>query len=217
MLRYTNRMGDTYYVHARRDASGRTRYTARRDAEGAIESLPEGYEISESVNGQVSVRKQRPRKITADEERAVQHALTERGLDRYRVEVKGSAIIIHEPNHDDASLDALAERYTNYTFDLPGGIGSQVEGMLRQELGDEVFERIIAEGKERARSLLASTNRYEAVLKLKLTERQRRRFGISRMCFRGEGGWLGLDEGELAELLPRYVPHLGRESFFQLI
>lgn len=217
MISHTNRMGDTYYVHGRRDAKGRWRYTASRDAEGALDKLPEGHEFKENVNGQVSVRKRRPRQITDDEEGAVRRVLDRQGLQRYRVEVDGKQVVIHKPSVSDASLDALGEQVSYRMFDLPGGIGPQVEAMARRELGDEVFERLMAERVERTRDEVAAACRYQAVLKLILTDGKRRRFEVHRMCFRGTGGWLGLDEGELDELLPRYVPHLGQESFFELI
>ena len=43
-------------------------------------------------------------------------------------------------------------------------------------------------------------------------------FVVERMCFRGRiDGWHGLDGGPLEKLVERYVPHIGKDSFFELM
>jgi hypothetical protein len=38
-----------------------------------------------------------------------------------------------------------------------------------------------------------------------------------RMTYRGHGGWHILSAGPLASLVRRYVGHIGKESFFELM
>jgi len=40
---------------------------------------------------------------------------------------------------------------------------------------------------------------------------------VSRMTYRWHGGWHILSAGPLAALAKRYVGHLGKDSFFELL
>jgi hypothetical protein len=58
---YTNRKGNTYYLCQGRTKTGKSRYYfARQPKDGSPEHIPEDYRISESVNGIVSLVKDRP-------------------------------------------------------------------------------------------------------------------------------------------------------------
>ena len=102
-LSYTNRKGLTYFLHARKTKAGKERYVfARAVGEGPVDEIPDGYAVQENVNGQVSLAKARLRFIVAAEEEAVRSRLEELSLGVYRTEVKGDAIVVHEPQR---SLD----------------------------------------------------------------------------------------------------------------
>lgn len=59
-LAYTNGKGVTYYLHEGRTQSGKPRYFfARSVRDGSLAELPTGFEVAESVNGVVSVRRRR--------------------------------------------------------------------------------------------------------------------------------------------------------------
>jgi hypothetical protein len=77
---------------------------ARTVGEGAVNEIPDGYDVQENVNGQVSLAKARPRSIFGAEEKAVRSRLEELSLGVYRAEVKGDAVVVHEPQR---SLDLL--------------------------------------------------------------------------------------------------------------
>jgi len=97
-LEYTNRRGTTYYLHQTTTKTGRTRYIMKKTkGDGGPDALPDGYEIVETINGQVSIRKAKPREIYEFEEAVVRQALEQQGLKWWEVEVKGPALIIHEP------------------------------------------------------------------------------------------------------------------------
>lgn len=65
---YTNRKGRTYYLHQDNTKTGKIRYTFKAHKEGQlIESIPAGFAIRESVNGVVSLIKDRPILITQSE------------------------------------------------------------------------------------------------------------------------------------------------------
>jgi hypothetical protein len=96
---YTNRKG-VPYLHALPGRAGTTQYTLKRPKEGALAELPAGYEVVENVNGQASIRRVRPRQITAEEEAEVRSKLAQHRLERYRLEVKDAQITIFEPDRD---------------------------------------------------------------------------------------------------------------------
>lgn len=98
---YTNRKGATYYLRATVTKKGTVRYAMSRSEEGAIDELPEGYEVTESPNGMVSVRLAKPRLILPAEEALVKSALNGFGLKYYRLEVKDKDITVFEPEGGD--------------------------------------------------------------------------------------------------------------------
>ena len=60
---------------------------------------------------------------------------------------------------------------------------------------------------------------YEAMMRFVLVDPDERRFKAERMCFRGgQERWWGITSpGPLDELVAQFAPHLGQESFFDLI
>jgi hypothetical protein len=57
-MTYTNRMGDTYYLHKGTTKTGKARYfVAKTIREGLLSAMPDGFEFAESINGVVSVSK----------------------------------------------------------------------------------------------------------------------------------------------------------------
>ncbi|MFT4625167.1 MAG: hypothetical protein ACI8PZ_003833 [Myxococcota bacterium] len=90
---HTNSRGVTYYLHARK-RKGKPVYVFAREVEpGAVDALPAGYEVRESVNGQVSAGRAKSRTITAAEEEVLRKATP----GHCRVEVKGRELVVHEP------------------------------------------------------------------------------------------------------------------------
>lgn len=56
------------------------------------------------------------------------------------------------------------------------------------------------------------------VMRFVLEDEEERTFGVDRMCYLGSiDGWYGLDGGSLKVLANRYVRHIGKESFFELM
>ena len=91
---YTNRKGYTYYLCRGVTKTGKPRYYFARELKGEpVEEIPEGYEISESVNGIVSLVKARPAQIRPEEIEAVRAAVERHPKPHnYRVNVKPDRI-----------------------------------------------------------------------------------------------------------------------------
>lgn len=72
----------------------------------------------------------------------------------------------------------------------------------------------------RALTALSNTERYldyDATLRFVLVDKTKRTFRAERMCYRSfVDGWMTLAEGSLKALAETYLPHLRRESFYEL-
>jgi hypothetical protein len=63
---------------------------------------------------------------------------------------------------------------------------------------------------------------YMKVMRFTLVDRTDRRFRVQRWCFRGSVDrwtdlWASGGDGNLPDLVKKYCPHIGRESFFELV
>ncbi len=175
---HSNRKGVTYYLH-QRERNGKTRYVFTRQlGEGALEAIPEGYEVRESVNGQVSLARATERLVRAAEEDAVRGFLP----DGCQLEIKGREVIVFEPAN---------------------GAGIPAPNPWLQ--------RAMA-------AHLAKSARYEPVMKFELLDDDKRTFEVSRWRYSGEGGWTyPLATGPLAKLARKFLPHIGKQSFYNLM
>jgi hypothetical protein len=197
-INYTNRKGQTYTLYRGQTRTGRPRYYFGRGDQGQgelVTDLPEGYTISESVNGVVSLVKDkgRPSPILPEEvaavEAEVQHHPDAR---RYRVVVKGKRIEVYERSGPD---------YEDVVRDL------RIPGLFRPGLSEEL------------RELEKRHAHYEPVLRFNLIDAVEREFGVERMCYRSSvDGWLELmlTRGPVAELARELIPTLGTDRFFEL-
>lgn len=184
---YTNRKGVTYYLRAHETKTGKTRYTfAKTPGANAADQLPDGYEVRENVNGQVSVAKARPRVITEAEEAGLR-AIVEELNPECRVEVKGRTLTVFE------STTSLGE------------IGALLQ--------------IMAPGMDVSAALarIGGKAHYEPALRFELVDEDDRLFEASRMMHIGDADWWSLAQGPLFEAARELVPHIGQESFFELL
>ncbi|MBF8278349.1 MAG: hypothetical protein HW390_3422 [Candidatus Brocadiaceae bacterium] len=95
---YTNRKGRTYYLCQGVTKAGKPRYYFATAVKGnGVEGIPEGYVISESVNGVVSLAKDIPSLILEREINVVKKAVQKHPQAKnYRVSVKSDRIEIYE-------------------------------------------------------------------------------------------------------------------------
>ena len=194
---YTNRKGVTYTLYQGQTKTGKPRYYFGRAGQGQDEpvtELPPGFRVSESVNGVVSLVKERPSLIQPEEEAAVEaavHKHPEAG--RYRVAVKHDRIEVYEKVGPD--YNALVNEL-------------HIPGLPRLGLA------------ERLQALEERHAQYTPVLRFILRDATRRRFGVERMCYLGSiDGWLELREmgpGPVATLARALIPTLGTDQFYEL-
>jgi hypothetical protein len=111
-VEHTSRTGKTYYLHKKQTRTGRTTWFFSQKSDGELaDAIPDGYEVYESVNGQVFLRKKVAQEILPAELALVETALgRHREAWQHRVEVKKNAITIYEagePEH----LDQLSREF----------------------------------------------------------------------------------------------------------
>src|SRR5713226_1941464 len=104
---YTNRKGLTYTLYRGQTKTGKPRYYFGRTGQSQgepVTELPLGFTISESVNGIVSLVKDRPLLIRPEEVVVVEEAVMQHpDARRYRIAIKHDRIDIYEqvgPDYD---------------------------------------------------------------------------------------------------------------------
>jgi hypothetical protein len=189
---YTNRLGDEYHLQVSESRTGKPVYSfTRKTPKSAVETVPDGFEIYESPErAQVFLRRIKPTRIRPHERGAVDIAishLTE--LRHFIVDVDDDSLVVYTPGTDDDSATKLLE-----------DIGLPI-----------VLSKL---------DFLVTKSNYSKMMKFALVDPEKRIFSAARWCFRGEvERWISLSGGRdtLSKLLARYIPHLDKQSFFDLM
>jgi hypothetical protein len=190
---YTNRKGTTYTLCQGVTKTGKPRYTFVRDPKGrhVVEKIPNGYQISESVNGIVSLVKERPQKLLPGEIAAVEEAVRRHPKARnYRVNVKHDRIEVYE------------------------SVGPDVDGLLSDLKGFGLLPR----AKEpNLRAVLERSAQFTPVLRFILEDEETRVCRAERWCYLGSiDDWIFITTGPVEQLARRMIPTLGTDEFFEL-
>jgi hypothetical protein len=191
---YTNRKGHTYYLCQGLTKTGKLRYYfAREPKEGSPDQIPEGYQISESVNGVVSLVKTASQLILPQEIASVEAVLARHPKGRdYRVAVQKNQIVVYERLGPDVeTLSAIFGKISPFQSDL-------VKMRLQEQL-DKMA-------------------RFSPVLRFILIDQEERKFTAERWSYIGDiDDWIDVGEsGKLEKLARRLIPKLGTDDFFEL-
>ena len=192
---YTNRKGLTYTLYRGQTKTGKPRYYFGRPGQGQgepVTELPPGFTISESVNGVVSLVKDRPSLIQPEEVAAIEAAVQQHPeARRYRVAVKHDRIEIYEQVGPD--YDALFSEL-------------QAAGLSSPSLAEQL------------QAVEEHYARHTPVLRFILLAPAQRQFGAERMCYLGSiDDWLELGQtGPVAKLARALIPTLGTDQFYEL-
>jgi hypothetical protein len=188
-ITYTNAKGKTYYLHQETTKTGKPKYHSSMQNAGYLaDTIPEGFEIYENPNAQVFLRRIPPQIITDAERQVVEDGMRKyAGVQDYKIDVKGKAIVIYTADQD---IDALE----NFFQDV---------GSMRD--------------KAQIRSAIRREITYSPILQFVLSDDKQRAFVAQRYCFRGSvDDWIDIEHGPLATLVRTYVSHLGKASYFDL-
>lgn len=212
----TNRKGVTYILCKRTTAAGKLRYVFARAPHtpqgsqeppadrglprDAVDTIPDGFTIRESVNGVVSLVRDVPPAFSAEEVAVLDAALRRHPKAvRYRVDVRGEHLVVYER------------------------LGPAADELASLLSGAGLAGASLTHVRTRLEAQLARSARYEPVLRFHLVDADTRRFGVERRYYGGATGMPGSDSwlllgqaGSLSELARRVVPQLGTDAFFEL-
>jgi hypothetical protein len=203
---YKNRYGRVFYVHAVRRPDGRLRYVMQTRAAGGTR-LPAGFEIRENVHGRVTVRRVRPRRFNPLEEQLLLKALEQFRPFAYELDIDGRAATVYASAEDRRCfLESLDAEFAE-------GFAEALTKALAKRFSPELIEMFRARRKQQNEK----RPRYYPLLRFVIVDRRERRFAVERVCFTGESSWIRLEILRLPAAVMKYLPHLGRDSFFDLI
>ena len=192
-ITYTNRKSKTYYLCQGTTKTGKPRYYfAREPKDELLDEIPEGWEISESVNGIVSLVKKRPAQILPEEIAAVEAAVKRHPKSRnYRVNVKHDRIEIYESTGPDADELLSHLREASMLF-------------LGREQG--------------LREVLEQGAQFTPVMRFILADEAERTFDAERWCYLGSiDDWIFITTGPVSQLARQMIPTLGTDAFYELL
>jgi len=182
--------------------------------------LPKDAEILERLDGTV-VAARRPAHCVRELETAlIRQKLAALPTFAHACEAWGATITVYANARDRAlfteSLDA----------EFADGFAAALEEFFAKRYGRELAEWIRARRTGRTDATIdvdaprakpgtaRPGERYFPLLRFRLTGRRERKFRVERVCFAGDHRWKALETLPLHEAADKYLPHLGRASFF---
>jgi hypothetical protein len=186
----TSRTGQTYYLRTGPKRGGGAQYYFSTKSEGSLaEAVPEGFEIYESVQGQVYLCRKQPKLIHDEEKASIERLLNKlQPVKLYKIEARGKSITIFDGSSGVARLANLAP------FHFP------------------------AKDPSAKRALQERFATYQPVMRFTLTGSKLRLFDPERFCFRGSvEDWISIGPPDpLEKLASKFLKHLGQDSFYDL-
>jgi hypothetical protein len=194
-LEYVNRQGDRYFLFQGKTKTGKPKYyVSRKTSTGEpVEEMPEGFEFYEQPEqGLVVLRKIRPTRILPEEREKLTAWTREfAGTEYFLVEIQDDSLVVYSPGSDpDRTLDIFGDKLGIF----PG---------RRAETRDWLMKKAV----------------YSAMFRFKLINEKKRLFAVDRWCFKGSiDNWFPLESAQSLEKQARqFLPHLGKESFYELM
>ena len=193
-LEYLNRCGDRYYVLQGTTKTGKPKYYCARKAQGvSVDELPAEFEIHESpMSGLVSIRKVKPSRILPQEREFLdQMARKLAGIEHFIIDAQGDSLVVflcdENPNESVSTLEMLV-----------GPLGRHA--------------------KPQTNWIMRKAN-YSPMFRFTLCDEGERLFSIDRWCYLGSiDKWIFLGGAQPLDVLAKkYLPQLGKESFYELM
>lgn len=225
---YINRKGHTYHIHEGVTKTGKPKYFVSRDGRNALAKVPPGFEVTEDVNAIVFIQRIAPKIIPdADVDVVRKKVASCKHLVHYQVQTKRDQIIIYAPigldavdDLDKSGMFSVIDFLKPYAEKL-GGIDVILERTAKQagftkETLLKIDAEAAAEKKRKTRETYLQNIQFDAVLRFTF-DRLTNSYLCERRYYSGDGGWITLKAGKLAVLATKYIRHIGKESFYELI
>ncbi len=196
-MEYVNRRGDCYFVMQGKTKTGKPKFWCTKRAGGAgvaVERLPNGLEIHERPeDGLVSVRKIRPSRVQRFEQEFLARRAGELAHAATIVEIEKDALVVYATDGSAADRVGLLDA-------LVGGMSAA----NRQDHLDWIIRHAT----------------YSPMLRFSLRDENERLYEVERWCYLGSiDRWVSLHAPRmpLDSAASAYLPHVGEESFFELM
>src|SRR5215831_6706410 len=173
-ITHINVKGKTCYLHQGTTKTGKPKYHFSMQSAGTLaESIPAGFEIYETPNAQVFLRRIPPKIITDEERQIVEDGMrTYASVQDYKIDVRGNAIEIHMAHQDS---ETFREMFTGYRPDFDQ---TQIAAHVAQAV------------------------HYFPMMQFLLQDDKRRTFTAQRYCFIGSiDDWIDIGHGQLTTLV----------------
>ena len=190
-ITYTNRKGFTYYLCQGVTKTGKPRYYFAREIKGEpVEQIPDGYTITESVNGVVSLSKAQASQLREEEIDAVKADVARHPKrNKYRVNVRPKRIEIYESVGPDA--ETLIGNMSSL-FPIFPGTASRLSADLDRHA------------------------QFSSVPRFTLIDADQRAFEAERMCYLGSiDDFIHIGYGPLEPMASNIIATLGTDEFFE--
>jgi hypothetical protein len=155
--------------------------------------MPAGYEWRESPqNATVSVRKQPSTRIAPLEREMLTDGIRKlAGLETFLIDIVKDSLVVYLPDRDPQGAEDLISMLT----------------------GDA------ARGSGHLKEWVQANTTYNAMMQFTLVDPEERLFAVDRWCFLGSIDKWVLVSGPapLADQIRTFVPHLGKDSFFEIM
>lgn len=192
-IEHVNRKGQKYYLHAGKTKTGKPRFWfALKKPLEPVEKVPDGFEIYEEPGvAQVMLRKVVASSIRPEERQILESALQQHlRANQFLIDTQGDSLVIYLADNGPAESQAISR-----IFGSTGGFFGNM-----------------------AESLIGANSQFTKMMRFTLVDEKSRRFWVERWCFRGSiDDWFPLGDGTLPKMAAKYVKHLGKESFFDLM
>jgi len=194
-ISHTNRKGRTFFLCQGVSKTGKVRhFFSISTTQNMLDEIPADYHIEESVNGVVSLVRNRAQAILLEEVQLVEAALQRHPKgNNYRVSAKGKQITVHERIGPDE--DAIADIF---------------DGMIPMLSRKDILDR--------SREFLDTQARYSPMLHFNLVNIESRTFCAERATYVASlPEWVRIyDCGLLQELVDEIIPWLDTDEYFEL-
>lgn len=186
-IQYTNKKGQIFYLHQSTTKTGKTTYFFSMKDDGiVVDKIPDGFEIYETPNAQVFLRRIQPIIITDSEKTVVEEGMRVYSkLKYYQIELKKNKIIIFQA---DQNCEKLSELFST----MPNQVNSA-----------ETLTRVVT---------YSPMMRFVLTDKVKREFQVERYCFLGRV----DDWIVIDVKGQLQNLVKKYVKHLGQESYYEL-
>ncbi len=116
-----------------------------------------------------------------------------------------------------ATVYASAQDRKCFAESLDADFADGFADALTKTLAKSYSSDLVAMFRARRREQNAKRPQFYALLRFVIADNRKRLFAVERVCFTGESSWVRLEVMPLSAAVMKYLPHLGRDSFFDLI